>query len=100
MVNNHYKHVDKEANVHFQPGISWDTSNQQGTNVTMKDFQGVYKLERLQQGTKVDETQYNQWTKGAGSEDQFGASQQLLSDINGADHVHESVDVDNGQKCS
>ena len=66
----------------------------------MKDFQGVYKLERLQQGTKENETQYNQGTKGAGSEDQFGASQQLLSDINGADHVHKSVDVDNGQKCS
>ena len=102
MVNNHYRDVDKgkEASVHFQPVISWNTSNQQGTKVLMKDFQGVYKLERLQQGTKENQTQYNQGTKGAGSEDQFGASQQLLSDINGADHVHKSVDVDNGQKCS
>ena len=69
-------------------------------NVPLKDFQGVYKLERLQQGTKEDETQYNQGTKGAGSEDQFGASQQLLSDINGdgdgVDHVHNSVHVGNG----
>ena len=106
MVNNHYRHVakGKEASVHFQPVISWNTSNQQGTKVPMKDFQGVYKLERLQQGTKEDETQYNQGTKGAGSEDQFGASQQLLNDINGdgdgVHHVHKSVDVDNGQKCS